>query len=381
MKSATRILYLDYTNNIGLGGGQRSLSLLVRNLDRERYEPLIAAPPGERMLELIGEDVRRFELPLGSSFRALSRDEAGWSRLPAAAFSAWPAVRLVRRLVREQRVALIHANNLKMLLLAAAACPRLPRFWHVRDIFPAKPAVQSILAIAARLSTRVVSVSRAVASHLPPGVKNRVLYNAVDLPDLPARPHTVDWADRPPTIGFIGRLDHWKGLPVLLDAFAKVRTHHPTARLLVAGDGPEASRVVGEGVERLPFQKDLSAVWPRIDIAVVPSTEPDPFPRSVIEAMSWGKPVIGSATGGIPEAIDPGVTGLLFRPGDRGELASLLNRVLSDPIARGAMGRNGRERCERMFSVASQAEKMGLIYQEVLEQKVLEGAAPGCAVA
>ncbi len=368
MKSTTRILYLDYTNNIGLGGGQRSLSLLVRNLDRARYEPLLAVPPGERVLDLIETGVRRFELPLATPFQSLSRTQAKWHRLPIAAISAWPAVRMLRRLVREYDVGLIHANNLKMLLLAAAACPGKPRFWHVRDIFPNTPAVRRILSLASSLSTRVVSVSQAVADHLPPAGKNRVLYNAVD---LPAPQDGMGVSPAGTTIGFVGRLDHWKGLPVLLGAFASLRHRHPEARLLVVGDGPESGLVEGPGlrekrIEHLPFQKDLRNVWPRIDIAVVPSTEPDPFPRSVIEAMSWGKPVVGSATGGIPEAIDHGVTGLLFEPGNARQLTEQLERLLADRNAAAEMGRSGRQRCEQIFSVRSQAEQMGRLYEEVL---------------
>jgi glycosyltransferase involved in cell wall biosynthesis len=363
MQPATRILYLDYTNNIGLGGGQRSLSLLVRYLDRRRYEPVVAVPAGERVLELIGADVARFELPLPEAFRSISRDGARGLRLARAAGSVWPAVRAVRSIANQAHARVIHANNLKMLFLAAAARPDLPRLWHVRDIFPDTPMVRRILALASRLSTRVISVSRAVAAHLPPGARNEVLYNAVDLPEPDSRAASKRG---PVTVGFVGRLDRWKGIPVLLEAFRAARRDHPQARLLVVGDGPEASLVGGEGVERLPFQRDLGAVWPRIDIAVVPSTEPDPFPRSVIEAMSWGKPVVGSATGGIPEAIAHGETGLLFAPGSVSQLRDSLVRLLSSPADTAAMGACGRLRCEQMFSTKAQAEKMGRIYGDVL---------------
>ncbi|MEZ5399628.1 MAG: glycosyltransferase family 4 protein [Bryobacteraceae bacterium] len=367
MHPATRILYLDYTNSIGLGGGQRSLSILVHNLDRGRFEPMVAVPPGEKILELISPEVARFELPLSGGFRGMSRNEVrGWRAL-AAGISALPAAVAVRRLALAQKVKLIHANNLKMLLLAAAACPGLPRFWHVRDIFPFTPAVRGILALASRLSTRIISVSEAVREHLPASRRNRVLYNAVDLPEPAATEKRRD-RGRQMTVGFVGRLDHWKGLPVLLEAFAQARRRHPGTKLLVVGDGPEADRISGDGVERLGFRSDLSAVWPRIDIAVVPSTEPDPFPRSVIEAMGWAKPVVGSAIGGIPEAIEDGRTGFLFEPGSAAAAGERLIALLDEPRRAMEMGQAGRERCRRLFSAGAQARRMESIYEEVLAE-------------
>jgi glycosyltransferase involved in cell wall biosynthesis len=177
-----------------------------------------------------------------------------------------------------------------------------------------------------------------------------------------------------PTIGFVGRLDWWKGLPTLLEAHDQVRQRFPEVRLLVAGAGPEEHRVSRPGIIHLPFQQDLGSVWKEIDIAVVPSTQPDPFPRSVIEAMSWAKPVIGSAAGGIPEAIEDGKTGYLFPPGDAVALATRICSLLATPSRIDQMGRAARARCEQRFSASIQAVRVNAIYRELLDIPLLRAA-------
>lgn len=355
-----RILYLDYTNAIGLGGGQRSLSLLVRYLDRARFQPLVACPPDEKLRELLDRDVPVLPLPMEARFRQLSRDQTCWSRLPGAAAMAVSTVSHLRRLIRREQIELIHANNLKMLLVASAAAPSLPKIWHVRDIYPQTRPVRRVLEVACRLSARILTVSEAVARHLPDRSKATVLYNAIELP--PFRPATPREQNR---IGYVGRLDRWKGLDTLLDAFRLVRRKWPQARLLVIGDGPEASRVRQPFVEHLPFRTNLAPVWDLIDIAVTPSTEPDPFPRAVIEAMGYAKPVVGSALGGIPEAIEDGTTGFLFPAGSARSLAARLDALLASPDRATQMGRAGRRRCEDLFSVESQAAALGSIYDSL----------------
>jgi glycosyltransferase involved in cell wall biosynthesis len=137
-------------------------------------------------------------------------------------------------------------------------------------------------------------------------------------------------------------------------------------KLLIAGDGPLAESLAGHPfVERIPFQHDLSQVWNRFDIVVQPSTEPDAFPRSVIEAMSHARPVVGSRTGGIPEAIEDGVTGFTFQPGDAPALADRLRVLIADATLRAAMGEAARKRCESMFTVERQIRRLTGIYRRI----------------
>jgi glycosyltransferase involved in cell wall biosynthesis len=176
-------------------------------------------------------------------------------------------------------------------------------------------------------------------------------------------------------IGYAGRLDSGKGLDVLLDAFCQLNTTHPAAELLLAGGGPmegalrhvAAVRGVAPKVRMVGFQADMAPAWSAMDIAVVPSTEPDSFPRSAVEAMAYRLPVAGSDIGGIGESIEDGVTGSLVRAGNAGDLAAALGPLVREQHMRREQGLAGRLRCERLFSAQAQAARLANIYDDVLQ--------------
>ncbi|MEP7361860.1 MAG: glycosyltransferase family 4 protein [Acidobacteriota bacterium] len=383
-RSKHRILFLDYTNGIGLGGGQRSLQLLLEELDRDRFELMLACPREEQILNRIPHDVRVYPLDLPPQFRSLSRRGGRWRHLLASL----PGVCELRRswgsILRQAQPGLIHANNLKMLFLAAVAEPRsrVPRLWHVRDILPRNPMTQALKRTGARISTRVLAVSKAVARELPPSAPSVVFYNAVRLPPLDRLAALRrDFRERHRIggetclIGYAGRLDSGKGLNVLLDAFCQLSAAHPALELMLAGQGPledalapvAALRGAGGRVRMVGFQPDMAGAWSAMDIAVVPSTEPDSFPRSAVEAMAYSLPVVGSDTGGIGESIASGETGSLVAPGDAGALAEALRPLVRDADLRRVQGNAGRLRCEKLFSARAQAQRLASIYDDVLE--------------
>jgi glycosyltransferase involved in cell wall biosynthesis len=355
-----RILFLDYTNGIGLGGGQRSLALLIRHLPRDRYEALIACPPGERLRSLMPPSAPLLDLPLPAAFATANRFAGGPFTYAGGLASAVSTIALLRRMIATERIDLVHANNFKMYVLAALASAgrSVPVLWHVRDIYPERNA--GLVRAAGRAAGRILAVSQAVAAPLGNRERVSVLYNAVE---LPPKPEPRD-SEQPPVVGYIGRLDAWKGLDTLVAAFLGLLGRHPRARLLIAGEGPARGSIpCHPSIELIGFQADVGAALRRMDICVQPSSQPDPFPRAVIEAMSWGKPVVGASTGGIPEAIEEGATGLLFKPGDEVSLGERLHALLTHPGRARAMGEAGRRRCESLFTVAAQIEKLTGIYE------------------
>lgn len=356
-----RILFLDYTNGIGLGGGQRSLALLLRHLPRDRYQPVVACPPGEQLRDILPAGIPVLDLPLPAAFTTPSRFSAAPAAYAKGLAASASSVAALRRLLTAQRIGLIHANNFKMHVLAALAATGLgiPVLWHVRDIFPERTA--GLLRLGSRAADRVLTVSRAVAAQFRDGSNVSVLYNAVELPSDPGLSESTDG----PVIGYAGRLDGGKGLDALVTAFLGLLGRHPRARLLIAGEGPERRSIPDHpAIEVAGFQNDVSLAWRRMDICVQPSSQPDSFPRAVIEAMSWAKPVVGAKIGGIPEAIEDGSTGLLFEPGDAAGLQARLETLLGHPGRAREMGAAGRRRCERLFSVSAQIEQLTAIYEK-----------------
>ena len=121
---------------------------------------------------------------------------------------------------------------------------------------------------------------------------------------------------------------------------------------------PEAVTVA----ENVPHDEVLRA-WEHCTIAVVPSRWPDPSPLVAIEAMAAGRPVIASSTGGLPDLVLNGATGILVPPGDVSALRASIAQLLADPARRVRMGHAGRERAVE-FTASALVPRIEQVYQE-----------------
>jgi len=224
-----------------------------------------------------------------------------------------------------------------------------------------------------------------------------VVYNGIDLSrwtrsedkDL-ARSRGVD-PDRPAVV-FVGRITRQKGLPYLLRA-AKLLP--ADVQLVLCAGAPDTKEIMAEvtglvhelqgersGVvwlDRLLAQQELTAVLSASTVFVCPSVY-EPLGIVNLEAMACGLPVVGTATGGIPEVVDDGVTGRLVPIEQRddgtgtpidpdrfvADLGAILTEVLADPERARAMGRAGHERAAAEFSWERIATQTRAVYASVL---------------
>lgn len=200
---------------------------------------------------------------------------------------------------------------------------------------------------------RVITCSRAmseevVGQFLVPSSRVSVIPNGIDV-----RHWRVADADRSaarqrwgpangPLIVFTGRLEVEKGIFTLLDAMPRILPYAPAARLVVGGSGGQAdafdrecaSRGLTGIVRRTGWlaEDELRGLVGAADVAVVPSLY-EPFGLVALEAMALGAPVVCARTGGLADVVDPGVTGLLFEPGDAAALAAAVVAAIADPAA------------------------------------------------
>ncbi|CAN5135552.1 glycogen synthase [soil metagenome] len=224
-----------------------------------------------------------------------------------------------------------------------------------------------------------------------------VVYNGIDLekwkpvhdPEVLAA-HGIDPSRA--SVVFVGRITRQKGLPYLLRAARQLPADVQLILCAGAPDTPEILAEVSAGVRALQeersgviwiadflSQRDLSAVLSSATVFVCPSVY-EPLGIVNLEAMACALPVVGTATGGIPEVVDEGVTGRLVpidqltdgtgTPVDPDrfvhDLAGTLRDVLADPDSARLMGAAGRLRAESAFSWKQIAEETERIYRSLL---------------
>jgi glycosyltransferase involved in cell wall biosynthesis len=163
-----------------------------------------------------------------------------------------------------------------------------------------------------------------------------------------------------------------KGHAVAAQALARLRERHPRIRLLVAGDGPsraEAERALeplGASARMLGHRDDVMDLLDAADVLIHPSSI-DAFPTALIEAMAASVPIVATDVGGIPEIVVAGQTGqLVGAPPDAAGLADALEPLLADPDLRARMGREGRARYEREFTLEAWARRTRDLYDSVM---------------
>ncbi len=287
-------------------------------------------------------------------------------------------------------VHLVQSNTLAVLAgVAWARLRAVPHLWHVHEIVERPLFMAHAFAWLLRLAGgQVVCNSQATSQWLvqaQPRLARRLRVVLNGVPDT--RPLSAaqalcaaGWrqAFRPApghlAIGLVGRINRMKGHSLLLDAAELLQRQGLTQFSLVfVGSAPAgqpqwqqalqqriAASPLAPRVQSLGFVPDMAPVYAALDIVCVPSVEPESFGLVAAEAMCAGLPVVAAASGGLPEIVQHGRTGLLHTPGDAQALAAALRMLLVHPAQVQALGAAGRLRYEQHF-------RHGLMHRQLLE--------------
>jgi len=195
------------------------------------------------------------------------------------------------------------------------------------------------------------------------------LYNGIDIEHIQHILQTVDVAALKSTLGLrsetvlgvVARLHPGKGHRFLFDSLRRVIAENANVVLLVIGDGQEREELhqysAVLGIDRhlrwcgAVMYEEALRYYALIDLLIVPS-QYEGFGLTAAEAMAAGLPVIASDVDGLREVVDDGNSGLLVPFGDVEKMSSALLALLSNPERARSMGKNGKLRIEKLFSVA-----------------------------
>ncbi|HMI57260.1 MAG TPA: glycosyltransferase [Gemmatimonadaceae bacterium] len=167
----------------------------------------------------------------------------------------------------------------------------------------------------------------------------------------------------------VGNLYPVKGHAVLIDALAKLRDRRGW-RVAIAGRGEEEPRLraqaaaagIGDRVHLLGFRDDIADILAAGDLFTMPSLS-EGLPLALVEAMSFGLPVVVTRVGGVPEVVTDGVEGFLVPPSDPGALAAALGALLDDASRRRQMGEAARTRALRDYALSTMADRYERLYR------------------
>jgi len=156
---------------------------------------------------------------------------------------------------------------------------------------------------------------------------------------------------------------------VLIDALATLR-ERAGWRLAIAGRGEEEPRLraqaatagIGDRVHLLGFRDDVADILAAGDVFTMPSLS-EGLPLALVEAMSFGLPVVVTGVGGVPEVVTNGVEGLIVPPSDPGALAAALDALLQDASRRQEMGAAARTRAVRDYALSTMADRYERLYR------------------
>jgi len=189
----------------------------------------------------------------------------------------------------------------------------------------------------------------------------------------------VDFANKPfalaqsePTIGILGRFSSEKNHGMFLQVAKKLLDEGFQGRFLVAGDGPDR-RAIENLVDEMQLQShvelagvmDRSEFFRQVDLLVMCSRIEN-LPYTILEAMAWSRPVVATCVGGIPDLIEPGVTGLLVKDIDVDGMVCAIQQLCTNPSAAREMGTAGRNRLEQQFTLQRSVDAHLRMYRELV---------------
>jgi len=374
-----RVLFVDHTGQIG--GAELILLDVVAGRENSSAFLFEDGPLAKALVE------RKLKLIVSKWGRGLSQFRRDSKFLAAAPLVGQLAAITAEIAQAARSHDVVYANSQKAFVLAAIAniFVRRPLIWHLHDIispehFGAVQRRTQVLLANAR-ATKVIVPSQAAASAFVDAGGRRELVEIV--PNglaLPPEPRTAAELRQSlglpagPLVGVFSRLAAWKGQHVLLEAL----TGLPEVGCIVVGDalfGEQAyaaelkqmvrERGLADRVRFLGHRSDVPKLMKAVDVMVHPSIDPEPFGRTLVEAMLAGVPVIATNAGAAPDILEGGRAGTLVPPNDTAALGRAIAAVLERPEALRGQLEYASLRAEAQYSVTGMLEAIGLVIRKL----------------
>lgn len=385
MESTPNVLFINHS--VRDGGPGQSLFYILKYLDRSKLTPYVLIPKDDVFSERLKAEGLYENIIIDGRFPEnlkkprFSRHRSAIFTLLSIIINIFAVLSLIITspyLIRRNKIKLIYCNGTQAKIVGAliGLINCRPVIWHVRNIQQTVflGFVINFLALMPMVK-KIICVSGPTATQFRYGKKKlMVIHNGIDVQDYNPRTtkgevrEKFSLGEESIIVGSTGRIVPRKGYDLFIKSAKVVVSELGSAaenvKFVIVGDTPYffqddhlsyLKTLVSEyGLREnfifMGFKEDVRPCLKDFDIFVIPSSYPDPFPRSVIEAMSFSLPIIGFYAGGIVESVEDTVTGVLNELGNVDQMGMAIVRLISKPKLRKSMGKAGRKRVESKFS-------------------------------
>jgi sugar transferase (PEP-CTERM/EpsH1 system associated) len=349
----TKILRI--VNSMGIGGLERGVHNLTLNLEQDNFQHVFCCLHGKGHF---GEELEK----KGIKFYELHKKEGlGLNLIPK-----------IRIIIKKEKPDIIHTHNTDPFQLGTLASLGLDviRIHTDHNSFASNESKKALFLnnILSNFTDKIICVTKSVKEDLIRKAKIgskklTVIYNGSDLSQFNVKVKKKDSGKN--TIGIVARLSREKDIFTLIKAF-KLVNKKISSNLLIAGDGPLRNKLEesARGIKDIKFlgmRTDIPKLMPGFDVYVLSSlTEGNS--QTIREAMACSKPVVATHAGGNPELVVHGETGFLVPKRNPEKMAEAIVKLLKDKDLREKMGKAGRKRAEKYFTIEKQAENYKRLY-------------------
>ncbi len=368
-KSAKKINVMHIVADLGFGGMQNQLRIITLGMNPEKYNVSVCCL---REAGHFAEKIRAAGIPVHVLGKSRKVDLSLIFKL--------------RRLMRENSIDIVHTHNWTANLwgrLGAIAAGVKHIIAYEINIGRGRGRLHHLIDhLLSRFTTYIAANSEAcrdeflIPKERIPVEKIKIVHSAVEMPtglkehDRAALRRRYGLPPDAFVAGTVSRLDRVKGHEYLIRAARDINDSGRRAYFLIAGEDetmmPELVALVKEYnlteyVRFIGWVTDVSRVYPILDAFVLPSLT-ESLPVSIIEAMSFGVPVVASRVGGIPELIVDGATGFLTPPADASALAEKISALIDDAELRERFSEEALRRARECFTAEKMVREFEALY-------------------
>lgn len=357
-----------------LYGASKILLTSLAIFKKHGHEAIVVlSAKGELSERLAQMDVRVVYMPLGIIRRKYMNPKGLVNRVQATR----QAIKAIKEIIIAEKITLVYSNTTAVLAGAFAAKQLgIRHIWHVHEII-LRPnfLFRGLSYLLKHYADKIIVVSKAVqdhwAKHIPIS-KILLVYNGIDYSEYQSQV-----AQRESThgaklrIGMIGRVHHWKGQDYFLQIAGELIKTNPHLEFIMVGDAFPGNEYLYEKINRLKtelnlvnavtdlgYRTDIPAILQQLDIFVLPSILPDPFPTVVLEAMASGKAIVATNHGGATEMIEFDKEGLLIPWDNAKAAAEIMKPIIENDAKRKAMGAAAAKKVRVEFSLEAFEERI-----------------------